>query len=99
MALNLESLRKTINETDKVVALLKANGCRAKIAEFKKQHNMKILDSGREKEVITRAVSYLENQDLETSLRFFMEDLLTISRHIRSLVWERKRRCIRNRQK
>lgn len=82
MALNLESLRKTINETDKeMVALFeKRMDAVAKIAEFKKQHNMKILDSGREKEVITRAVSYLENQDLETSLRFFMEDLLTISR-------------------
>lgn len=82
MELNLDAIREKINAIDeKLVALFEERmETVSEVAAYKKQHNMKVLDSSREKEVITRAVSRLHNKDLETYLRFFMDDLLTLSR-------------------
>jgi len=82
MELDLNTIRKKINEIDeKLVALFEERmETVSKVAAYKKQHNMKILDSSREKEVIARAIEHLQNKSLETYLRFFMDDLLTLSR-------------------
>ena len=68
MELNLDAIREKINAIDeKLVALFEERmETVSEVAAYKKQHNMKVLDSSREKEVITRAVSRLHNKDLET---------------------------------
>ncbi len=82
MELNLDGIREKINAIDeKMVKLFEERmETVSQVAVYKKQHNMKILDSGREKDVIARAVSHLHNPKLETYLRFFMDDLMTLSR-------------------
>ena len=82
MELNLDGIREKINTIDeKLVKLFEERmETVSQVAAYKKQHNMKILDSDREKDVIARAVSHLNNPKLETYLRFFMDDLMTLSR-------------------
>lgn len=82
MELNLNEIRKKINAIDeKLVELFEERmETVSEVAAYKKQHNMKILDSSREKEVIAKAVSQLQNKKLESYLRFFMDDLMTLSR-------------------
>lgn len=82
MELNLDIIRKKINAIDeKLVGLFEERmETVSEVAAYKKQHHMKVLDSSREKEVIERAVSHLQNKELEACLRCFMDDLLTISR-------------------
>lgn len=82
MELNLDMMRKKINELDKRLVELFEERMEtvSKVAEYKRLHHMKVLDSNREQEVIKRAVSCLKNQNLEMVLRFFMEDMMTVSR-------------------
>lgn len=82
MELNLDEIRKKINAIDEKLVVLFEERMEtvSEVAAYKKQRNMKILDSSREQEVIARAVSQLHNKNLETYLRFFMDDLMTLSR-------------------
>ncbi|MBP7174745.1 MAG: chorismate mutase [Thermoclostridium sp.] len=82
MELNLNEIRIKINAIDeKLVKLFEERmETVSEVAAYKKQHNMEVLDSNREKDVIARAVSHLHNPELETYLRFFMDDLMTLSR-------------------
>ena len=79
---SLETLRSKINEVDrKLVALFEKRMETVKeVAAYKKLHQINVLDAGREKEVIWRAVSCLQNEKLEMYLRFFMDDLMTLCR-------------------
>ncbi len=79
---NLDDFRKRINDIDKSLVAAFENRMEivSKIAEYKRKNKMEILDTKREKEVVDRAVSFLENKTLESYLRFFMDDFMTISR-------------------
>lgn len=79
---NLLKLRNRINSIDQQLVKLFEERMEtvAAIAEHKKINNMKILDSSREKEVIERAISLLENKSLKDYITFFIEDLMTISK-------------------
>jgi len=52
----------------------------AQIAEYKKQCNLSIVDSDREKEVIEKALSLLKDENLKDYMTFFIEDIMTISK-------------------
>lgn len=82
MELNLGETRKKINVIDeKLVALFEERmELVSEVAAYKKQRGMQVLDTSREREVIARAVSNLQNPELETYLQFFMEDLMALSR-------------------
>lgn len=82
MELNLGETRKKINAIDEELVALFEERMQLvlEIAEYKRKHGMQVLDANREKEVIARAVAALQNRDLEMYLRFFMEDLMALSR-------------------
>lgn len=79
---NILSLRSKINSIDQELVRLfeKRMETVAKIAEYKKSHNMALVDSDREQEVIQRAISLLKNRELDEYVTFFIEDLMTISK-------------------
>lgn len=78
----LLNLRERINSIDQELVKLfeKRMETVAEIAEYKKLNNMEIFDSGREREVIERVVSLLENENLKEYAEFFIEDLMTLSK-------------------
>ncbi len=80
---NISNLRDRINCIDRELVKLFEERMEtvAEIAEYKKRNNMGIVDAGREKEIIERAVSLLGNKNLKEYLSFFMEDLITLSKH------------------
>jgi chorismate mutase/prephenate dehydratase len=82
MKQHLDSLRKKINETDKKIVKLFEERLNtvSKIAALKKQNNLKVFDPEREKEVIKRAASYLNENSLEKYLTPFMDEMMTQSR-------------------
>ncbi len=82
MEQNLEYLREKINSIDAGLVKLFEKRMKAvnHIAQYKKSHNLKVLDAGREKVVIQKAVECLEDKGLEVYLKYFMEDLMTICR-------------------
>lgn len=82
MESNLESIRKKINEIDENLVKLFEERMKtvSEVAGYKKLNNMKVLDVNREREVIDRAISVLRDKGLEAYLRFFMDDLLSLSR-------------------
>jgi len=80
---NISKLRSRINSIDEELVKLFEERMEtvAQIAEYKKRNNIGIVDSDREKEVIDRAVSLLANKNLKEYVTFFIEDLMTISKH------------------
>lgn len=50
------------------------------IAQIKKENNIDIFDSSREKLVIKKVKSYLENKELEKYLEEFYLDLMKLSK-------------------
>ncbi|NLM10018.1 MAG: chorismate mutase [Clostridiaceae bacterium] len=83
MEYNISKLRSRINSIDEELVKLFEERMEtvAQIAEYKKRNNIGIVDSDREKEVIDRAVSLLANKNLKEYVTFFIEDLMTISKH------------------
>jgi len=82
MEQNLEYLREVINSVDTELVRLFEKRMKTvyQIANYKKNHNLKVLDSEREKQVIRKAVERLNDKSLEVYLRYFMEDLMTLCR-------------------
>jgi len=79
---SIEDLRKRINSIDEQLVRLFEERMETveKIAEYKKQNRLSIIDPERENEVIEMAVSKLKKTELKDYLTFFMEDLMTVSK-------------------
>lgn len=78
----LEKQRKRIDEIDRELVRLfeERTNTVEEVAEIKLENGMEILDSGREKIVIGKVQSYLENPELENELADFYNNILRISR-------------------
>ena len=78
----LVEARKTIEEIDKEMARLfvKRMGCSERIAEYKSENGIPILDSGREKELIARNEKYIDGELLRPYYRQFMKSVMDISK-------------------
>jgi chorismate mutase/prephenate dehydratase len=78
----LNDLRIRINDIDKNMVRLFEERLNivSEVASYKKRNKLKVFDPEREKEVIKRAASYLENRNHEKYLTAFMDELMTISR-------------------
>ena len=81
---NLEILRETINQCDKeiVSAIEKRFLAVKEIIKYKKQHNMKIHQPDREKEVLEKVDSYLNNKEFSKELESIYMHIMEISKEI-----------------
>ena len=78
----LEKQRAGIDAVDQqIVALFEERMAWVKqVIEVKLENGMDILDTSREAQVIDKAVSRLENKDLEPELRDFFTEMMRVSR-------------------
>lgn len=78
----LEKQRETIDRIDREIVALFEERTRTveEVAEIKLANGMEILDSGREKLVIEKVQSYLEDPKLKDELADLYENIMRISR-------------------
>lgn len=78
----LEKEREIIDKIDNQIVKLFEERMNTviEIAKIKKINDIKVLDSNREKEVIERVKSYLDNKELSKYLEEFYLDLMNISK-------------------
>ncbi len=83
---NLTLARNKIDETDKEMARLFCERMQAveTVLEYKKQHNLPVLDSVRELEVINKNIQRLPNKNYEKFYKSFIEKTMEISRAMQS---------------
>lgn len=82
----LEEARIEINAVDKELALLFEKRMRAseKVATYKKEHGLPILDAAREAAVIERGASLIEDEALRAYYVQFLKNIMQISRAYQS---------------
>ena len=80
------SLDKAINEIDKEMEELFVRRMQAAkaVAEYKKTNNLPILDKSREKEIIERGASLIDDENIRGLYRRFIEGTMEISRSYQS---------------
>ncbi len=86
----LEKARKIINEVDGKMAELFIERMRAAemVAEYKKQHGLKILDAAREEEVIRRNSERIEDPELRAYYVNFLRNNMEVSRSYQDKLME-----------
>lgn len=79
---DLNILRGQINEIDeKLVELFKKRmEVVYKVAKYKIDNSMEVLDKSREEQIINKYLNNIKDENLKAELREFLEDLLCISR-------------------
>ncbi len=80
----LDLLREEIDKVDeKLIELFeKRMALVERIAMVKKENNLGIFDSVREKEVMLRGLNLLKNKNLAPELEIFLENLMKLSKDI-----------------
>lgn len=78
----LTAEREIINETDREMARLFEQRMEAvrRIAMWKKEHGLPILDAGREQEVIARNMDYIRDNELQGDYDLFIRNVMSVSR-------------------
>ncbi len=79
----LDNARQAINDIDKEMARLFSERMKAvrAVAEYKKQHGMKIYDSAREGEIIRRNAEYIKDEELKSFYINFLQSNIDISKN------------------
>lgn len=79
---DLKQFRDKIDEIDRQLVALFEERMEVvlKVAEYKKQNNIPILNVSREKEVIDKNKLRLKNKDFEDSLELFFINLMNLSK-------------------
>ncbi|MCY6959241.1 chorismate mutase [Clostridium brassicae] len=92
----LEELRKEIDNIDKELTELfeRRMEIALKVAKYKREKDIPILNENREKEVIKKNLNYLKNQKFKEGLEKFFKDTMDISRKIqREEIFNQKNNC------
>ncbi|MGY0374164.1 chorismate mutase [Clostridium sp. JNZ J1-5] len=78
----LQSLRDEIDSIDKQLTELFEKRMEAvlKVAKYKKDNSIPILNKGREEEVIKKNIQYIKNKNFEKSEAEFLKSIMSISR-------------------
>lgn len=81
---DLEKLRDKIDSIDEKIVMLFEERMNTvlKVAEYKKQNNIPILNQNREKQVIEKNKKYLKCVEFEDYLKEFLKNLMDISKKI-----------------
>ena len=87
---SLKEAREIINRVDRQMAELFTERMRAAetVAEYKREHGLAILDPEREREVIERNSSLIEDDDIRAYYVKFLEDTMAVSRSYQSKILE-----------
>lgn len=88
----LEEARVKINEIDREMAELFVERMKAveKVIEYKFQHNMKILDSNREKDIIQKNKAFIIEKKYERYYLSFILEIMRISKEYQGDILGRK---------
>ena len=89
----LEEARETINRVDREMARLfeeRMNAVR-KVAEYKMEHGLQVLDPEREKQVIERNSALIEDGELKSYYISFLNESMAISRKFQHRLMEGQR--------
>lgn len=80
----LSSLRENIDKIDKEMVKLfqERMELACKVAEYKKNNSMEILNTEREEQVIKKQLSNLENKSIEEETEAFFRNVMSISRSL-----------------
>lgn len=80
----LEQLRKDIDLIDsKLICLFqKRMETVLKVASYKKKNKLPILNAGREKEVISKNLKFVYNEEFKDSVEEFLKDIMDISKKL-----------------
>lgn len=84
----LQEARLAINKIDETMADLfqKRMQCVEEVILYKQQHEMNILDSSREQEVIKRNLNHVQDKKYHDYYRMFMTDVMKVSRSYQQAV-------------
>ncbi len=79
---DLKEIRKTIDEVDRSIAELFCRRMKAvsKVAEYKRERGLPVLDEAREEEVIRRNCERIEDEEIRGYYYTFQSDMMRISR-------------------
>jgi monofunctional chorismate mutase, gram positive-type, clade 2 len=80
----LNSLREKIDKVDKQLVKLfqERMELACKVAEYKKNNSMEILNAEREEQVIEKQLNNLENKSIEEETEAFFRNVMSISRSL-----------------
>ncbi len=86
MTKNLIEIRKEIDQLDQEMARLFEERLQLakEVAIYKQEHNLPILDSSREKEVIAEHSKWLKNDDFLPYYQDFLQELMRISKEFQA---------------
>lgn len=79
---SLDELREQINAVDKQLAALfeERMNIVSEVTEYKKQNNLPTYDAAREKAVIEKGKTYLEDQKYAAYYEEFMQNVMDVSK-------------------
>lgn len=92
MSLDLNEIRHEIDAIDQqiVECFEKRMNIILKVAEYKAQNNMPVLDSAREAQVISNNIARLHNKDYAASLEAVLQELMRVSRTMQTELLSKK---------
>lgn len=78
----LDEARRSINAIDRQMAELFEERMKAvsMVAAYKMSHDMPVFDAAREKEVIERNLSYIQNEDIRSYYKEFLQNTMEVSK-------------------
>ena len=90
MESSLDKARKIINDVDAEMARLfvRRMEAAAMVAEYKKEHGLKIFDAAREEEVVRRNSRLVENEELRGYYVNFLKNNMAVSRSYQDMLME-----------
>lgn len=90
MSKDIKDIRKKINEIDEKMRQLwlERLECSKEVADYKKQHNLPILDENREKEVINQNAQYILDPTTKKHYIDFLHSLMDISKNYQAEINE-----------
>lgn len=82
----IKDLRNQIDEIDKELTKLFAKRLKVveQVGEYKKEHNLPILDGNREKEVFAKNLQYVEDSELIPYIQKFLKSNADISKELQA---------------
>ena len=88
----LEQYREEIDEIDQELTRLVELRLNTvlKVSRYKKQHNLSVLDASREKAIIKKNVSHLNDPQFEPQVLQFFQSLMSITKETQTSLLEQK---------
>jgi len=82
MSGDIATYRRELDEIDRELTKLfeRRMEVSRRVAEYKRENNLPVMDAGREEQVLTTRVEMLSNKGLESCCRAFFTEIMRLSR-------------------